>query len=273
MPAKQSTQTKTNRAGIWGPIDLDKDSAYGWHIGPLLLWAERLSQEVRISYKSGTDPSESTVSGPNKVTEPLPEDLATTRFASGEMNGRLLFEPALADRNTVVRPDTPFSLLPGGNIDLFITTPLWVRVDARKPKQALLDIPTFRPSDTWFGPSTIEGELCYAGRTHARLTLAKVDRHAARAITVIRLKNLTEDPMEIDKVNIPIPHLALYETDDGTFWTQGVSATWTKEEDRARVTLQKGPPPESKGAKLVSPPRRKESPNIMVRAVWKLLMR
>ena len=58
---------------------------------------------------------------------------------------------------------------------IYVSTPLWVRVDVHDPPQFLQEIPVIRPSDTWFGPSTREGELGYAGRTHGRLNFENGD--------------------------------------------------------------------------------------------------
>ncbi len=255
----------------WGPLVLEESVVYRWRIGPLTMWAVKYPHEIRLSRKQSRDPAEDLIEGPVETGEPLPEDEQTTRFAAGVMDRRLILEPMLADRNVVVRPEIPFTLVSGGTVALYVTTPLWVRISTRKHN--LAEIPTFRPSDTWFGPSSIEGELCYASRTHARMNLHKVEMNPARVPTVVHLKNLTDEPMEMDKVNLPIPHLSLYRTKDGMFWSQSVSATWGKDEERAVVQLMTGPPAEAENAEPFAGPRATDIPNIMVRAVMKLLMR
>jgi hypothetical protein len=255
----------------WGDFDVQRDQTLFWHVGPLKLWIQHRVAELRLGSESGDDPLETA----SIIAQPASEILESAeliRFAGGAITGAVRIEPALADRSIVVRPEIPFKLLPGLSVSVYITTPLWVRVFTREPNRKLLDIPSIRPSDTWFGPSSILGELCYASMTSARLQLAEVPVHPGRAVTTVRLDNRTKEPLYLDRLNAPVPHLALFRDEDGDFWTQSISGVWQRShEDSAKVVLEPGPPKEAKGAKRVAEPRKKGSANLALRAIKSLL--
>jgi hypothetical protein len=94
---------------------------------------------------------------------------------------RCACRPMLADRPVVVRARQSVFIPPGEEAMLYLSTPVWVSIDLGEPARALREIPVLRLSDTWFGPSTREGELCYAARTHARNHLDQVPRRPHRA--------------------------------------------------------------------------------------------
>lgn len=120
--------------------------------------------------------------------EELPEDAETFRVAQCGDVGPLKLVPIMADRLVVSRPKSPFRILPGQHATLFVSTPAWVRIALGNGK-ALAELPLFRPSDTWFGPSTLVGELGYAARTHCRLDVCDVPFRPHRAVTPLRVEN------------------------------------------------------------------------------------
>jgi hypothetical protein len=77
---------------------------------------------------------------------------------------------------------------------------------------AIFDQPTHRPSDTWFGPTTMTGELCYAIRTSVRLNLENLPARPGRAISVVQVKNQSRTDLKVEKPRVPsdrvgTPHL------------------------------------------------------------------
>ena len=52
----------------------------------------------------------------------------------------------------VVRPEMPFTILPGDRVQFFVRIPLWVRlVAAGHGESVWCDVPTRILSKTWFG--------------------------------------------------------------------------------------------------------------------------
>ncbi len=97
-------------------------------------------------------------------------------------------------------------------------------------------MPVYRPSDTWFGADTIDGEFCYASRTQARTSLESLIHFPHRAITPIIIVNEVEDPLQILQLRVPLPYLALHVSPDGQLWTDSIKLT--RGADSAEATLE-----------------------------------
>jgi hypothetical protein len=177
--------------------------------------------------------------------------------------------PRLPDRPVVSRPDTPFYVLAGEEIRLFVSSPVWVHV--LSGERELLEIPIYRPSDTWFGPSTREGEVCYASWTSGRTELAELPRRPHRAVATVRVENHTEKSVLVERLNIPVPYLALYAAADGSLWTQGVTLRMVEDGATAEIHIAKEGPPEAPGATRLADPREDADRNLLVRALSALI--
>lgn len=243
-------------------------------LGPLSLWLGRLSHEWRLSVRDGTDSMDASlaiepITGP---WEPEPEpEVRTYRFAGVAAREEIRLGPLLADRPIVVRPRPSLLVAPKDRVTLFVSTPLWVAVGTPDPPRTWIEVPTWRPSDTWFGADTRRGRLCYAGHTAARLDLDNVARRAHRAITRVTVANDAHDAFEVERLAIPAPHLALYEAADGTFWTQGLTASRDRNGVFGGVDLDAGPPQEAVDAARVASARETGTPTVLQRA-WQALL-
>jgi hypothetical protein len=152
--------------------------------------------------------------------------------------------PALADRPVVIQSETPFHIMPGQNMTYYVSTPLWVAFHTGKPLVNMTEMPLFRPSDTWFGPSTTQGELCFASTTSGRLRLDDIRFRPHRAVTVVLLRNMTGNPVLLKSLNLPVPNLSLYESADGYLWTQPEKLEMTGNYDYAEFSLKQRAPSE-----------------------------
>jgi len=201
----------------------------------------------------------------NHATErdgaPQPGAAQSVRFLLRAADGSIRITPQLADRPVVTRPLTSTELLPRESATLLVSTALWARVEVGA--QTLAELPTLRPSDTWFGANTREGELCYASHTRARLHMDNLQISPFRAITPITIRNDGEDNLKLERINVPVPHLTLY--CDGTrFWTSALSVTRSENLATAKLHIEADPPPR---AITVAPPRRPIRGGVFDRAV------
>lgn len=146
------------------------------------------------------------------------------RFVFGTRPASVSLQPRLADRAVVARPLEEVTLPPGQTVHLYVSTPLWVVVQAEET--TLLDVALHAPRETWIGPSTTEGEFCYASRTRAETDLSALPVRPNRAITHVKLENAGDDGVALDRVRLPMPLLQLGLADD-RFVTQGVRMTRT----------------------------------------------
>lgn len=242
----------------WGEVaTLDVGTLASWQLGPLRLWARRDPREWTLSYvrdQASLDTT-TTVEIPSR-TEPE-GDLTVRRFGFGSSPAEIRLEPAMANRPVVVTPEEPFLLPPQESTTLYVSIPVWVRVAVGVPPVGLVEEPSYRPSDTWFGESTRSGVLCYATRTRATIELDELPVCAHRARSVVRIRNLAATVLEVEKVKLPAPNMALYVTAGGHLWTEVVSFTREQDGIVASVVLEAGPPSAAGRAELVAPPRLK----------------
>lgn len=197
----------------WGDYTVRVQHMYHWHLGALRSWILRDANEWRVAWEAGRNPlyDANTCEGPTAANEAAfswnepPDSYTLARYSMHPTEATLHVQPALADRGLVVRPEHPISIPPNEAVTLFVSTPLWMRVMVHEREQQLLEMPTVRLSDTWFGASTRAGELCYATRTTGQLHLENVPRRPHRAITPIRIRNQGHDTLLLERVQMPAP--------------------------------------------------------------------
>ncbi len=184
----------------------------------------RLAYEWRVAWCVGGDAIEDTLEvGVTAPVEPGP-DFEVRRYASPRLTEELELRLSLADRPVVVRPDAPFVVLPRDEIVLYVSTPVWLVLWAAGADAEIFEAPSFRPSDTWSGRDTTAGELCYSSRTRARIAPENIRWRPARAVTAVTLRNRSTEALELERVSLPMPHLALHHDADNRLWTDGVVA-------------------------------------------------
>ena len=253
--------------GWWGSVPRGTASSWSGALGPLQLWLASGDGEHTLAWRQGADPLEGgrTDGGSGEPDE----DCERARFVTEQP--RLVLTPALADRPVVVRPELPLHLAPGEAATLLVSTSVWVQVVVGDPAQLLMELPSYRPSDTWFGPSPRVGELCYASRTRARLEAKASTATFARARSALTIENRGGEVLLVERISLPVPRLALYEASDGMLWTEALSVVRDEAAAVAEVTIRRGPPTQQPSARRVAEPRNPDSRNVFARAVSSLL--
>ncbi len=238
----------------WAPVPVGAGKAAILSLGPLSVQLHRGGDEWLIAWsREGGDVEPARASMLLSDNGFHADDYQ--RFVTRSGNGMVSILPTLADRPVVIRPRQPVFILPGEHTTLYISTPVWVRIQAGDPSRTLTEISVMRLSDSWFGPSTREGELCYSTRTHARNKLSEVVLRPHRAVTPVRIHNEADSQLPIEKLSLPVPLLSVYGGDDGSLWTESVSLTRTHESDMAALAIQPGAPRDAVGARLLTGPR------------------
>jgi hypothetical protein len=242
-----------------------------WQIGLFRLWVTRLPRAWKLEYERTADPFQETlVVAGNPETQPG-EEAQTLRVGFRTTDEPVELRPVPPDRPLLVDPATPFFLAPGEETRLFISIPLWIAVLSGKASTKLLDVPLFQPSDTWFGPSTLEGELCYASRTSARLELENLPLLPQRAITAVDIRNQAPTPLSLERVRLPAPNLRLFETDDHLLWTESITVHRDEDGGSARLSLGKTPPSDLVRGRLLTDPREEAKAGLLMRTFGGLL--
>lgn len=261
----------------WGDFPAEVGELRRWRVGPATLWAERLEHEWRIWHDQHEDflATDLEVSIPAERDE-IPEKATTHRFSFERSVGSLSLRPLLADRPVIVKPESPFFVPSGESVTLYVSTPVWLVLQFGKPAQRLLEFPSFRPSDTWFGPSTREGELCYAAKTAGRLTLEEVPVRPNRALTPVRIRNRAADALFLERLKVPVMYLSIFRDarpEGGVhLWTEPITLARESSGDLAGIQLGKTAPPEAGGAEAARVAERRQQPeaNLALRAFAKL---
>lgn len=220
-------------------------------------WIETGYLRASLSDEPGTSPA-------TRPEGPLPlVGSASYRFLAGTNATPLALVPCLADRPVVSRPQVPALLLPRERITLLVSTVMWIRIAS--DDRILLELPTTRLSDTWFGPNTLEGELCYAAQTRARLELLEAES-PWRALTPVTIINRGDDNLNLERINLPVLNLALY-GDGRQFWTSALTVGREGANAPAKVQIGAGPPQLSPTAQLIAPPRRPVRDGVLDKAL------
>ncbi len=260
--------------GWWGSFSLETGRTAHWRIGPLDLWIQRHPGEWRVAYEAGDDALDASLAhGVLEADDDLNGYAHVERFALSRTGDRVLLGPALADRAVISRPEKPFHLPAGEEATVFVSTPVWLcfRVGDGEGK-LLRELAIARPSDTWFGPNTREGELCYTSRTYFVLNPDNLPRLPHRANTAVRILNRSGEELTVDRMRLPVPQLGLHATPDGRLWTQDVTYERT-EGDEAELRVRSKRPRSVSDARPVAEPRDPVKGNLVVRAFSSLFDR
>jgi len=249
----------------WTPREIEEGSTLAGRIGTLELEVYHAPDEWCVSH-AWFDEAEATPEAPLEIRRGGLQSEEFERYLCEGKGTRLRFSPVLADRPVVIRPRQPVFLPSGHEATMYISTPVGLRLEVGDPSVLLREMSTIRLSDTWFGPSTREGEICYSDRTHARHCLDDVPRRAYRAITPLAIRNDAASPLPLEKISLPVPLLSLYGAEDGGLWTQAVSLVRGSNSDMANLTIAREAPHYGGAAEMICGPRLEHSRSGLVRA-------
>lgn len=258
----------------WGDYSLPEGHhGMAWRIGPLHLLARRWGREWRLAWRNEDDALDATL-----AFDSLPDvddsDCTVERYAFRETGRGLRLVPRVADRSVVVRPDIPLYIPAGESAEVFVSTSVWVEIHALDEAgvcgKVLTALPAYRPSDSWFGPNTREGDLCYASRSLARLQLEDVVQRPHRILSPVTIWNRGEDHLLIERLNVPLPMLAVHASDRGQLWTQPVVIERGKAGGYGTLKLDEIRLPEELKLEKLSEPREIQGRQGLFRALDRL---
>ena len=266
-------QDQSNKSVWWGTFEFDDDDAGRWDVGPSTLWLHRSEHSWYLVHSEDEERGDQTASvdRPRPISETalsldkLPDGIMVARYSFEKMDRQLSIMPALADRAVVVQPEVPLYVLPDEQVTIYVSTPLWMRLEVGTQKRLLREVASHRPSDTWFGPSTRDGELCYALKTKARLRLQDLQARMHRAVTPIRVKNNSGGALNIDRVQLPVQYLSLYEGGKNLLWTESLTLEREPGGELTTVRFDRETPREAGDLTLLRGPRIEVRTNVITR--------
>lgn len=268
-----TTNDQDKNTGIWwGTFTAALEQSLLWEIDTMRLSVLRKAHEWQVAQTfiglCEKDDITCRMARGERITD---TDTKPRRYIFTKTQDTLRVMPQLADRPVIVRPADMLHVLPGQETTIYVSSPLWLRIDVHEPAITLGDFPIQRPSDTWFGPSTMEGELCYASSTQGRLHLAELPHRPHRAVTPVSIINHSEEPLVLERLSLPVPFLSLYGSDEGTLWTNGITMRRESDTDIAEITVSDAPPPTEYITHRLTGPRKEAEQNMLMRAFGALL--
>lgn len=248
----------------WEPATVAVGHHLDAQIGPLKLQLSHGKDEWALSMTTG--PEEDAPQKAQFTTGRGQLESVDERFVHAGDSDQVTLLPLLADRPVVIRPHQPVFLLSGQTITLYLSTPVWLKIMVGEPPVLLKELPALRQSDTWFGPNTREGELCYAGRTQARHDPNELPDRPHRAITPLTIHNKAPSPLQLEKISLPVPMLALYGDPSGNLWSQSVTLTREGQTDLASVRIDSKAPESGQALTRLAEPRQEPGRSGVTRA-------
>lgn len=217
-----SSENTSNELKIFrNPFKLEEGQVLYLRFGPLDTYIGHFAQEWRVSWFSSNDYMDNSFKVSLPFSEKVPEDLLSqNRYTySRPCNSFIKLTPILGDRPFVARPTKPLMVLPGETVRIYMSIPLFLKIESEDPYHILEEIPALQSSKTWFGQTTQSGEVCYSTRIKAVLDKKELVYRPYRAFSQLIIENRGHDALHVDKLKVPAPYLALFQDDDGHFHT------------------------------------------------------
>ncbi len=250
----------------WGERSLALGEGGYLRLGARELWLQRSAHDWLVATRDGRDPLAQEIALELPGVFAPPAEARLCRYAFSTTHPRLSLTPRLADRPLICRPEAPLTLLPRQQVELLVSSPIWVALAVGEPLQPLLDLPLLRLSDSWFGPPTRPGGLSYATTTRVLTERSAVHPSPLRAITPVAVRNSSPTPVTLERLNLPLPMLELYHDRQGGLWSGVVKLEWERAQE-VELTLVEGPPTAAAGGERVATARQAVSRNLLFQAV------
>ncbi len=254
----------------WGEFDFEHQQQRCWRMGERAIILKRLENEWNSwNLETLNENDESITIGELDECMAI-EEAKFGRYLQQNTSDKIRVLPLLADRSVVARPDAPLTLLAGEKSRLYVSTPVWFYAELLPKEECLLDLPFWRPSDSWFGPSTQVGQICYAKYTAARVQLHNIEKRPHRAITPITVINNHDKSLTIERINVPVTLLHLYADDSDQLWTTEISVHRENHNDNVELNLGKHAPVEALSPTLINGPRVSTEHGTLIRSISSL---
>lgn len=226
----------------WGTYQVEDGQSRFWRIGNVVICVDRVTNEWHIA----SCPVGKITDLPDQDNEEannfkIPFEKLNFKTFTFHTQAEIELKPVLANLPLASKLERPLYIPGGEEILLYVSSPVWVRVQTGESKIILVEIPTFVLSDTWFGPNTREGELCYAGHTHCSPHLKDVPSGPDRIISPMLIKNHASQPLKLESISVPLPYLSVYSDAENFLWTEQLYV-YREEDSGPEVEVAKGPP-------------------------------
>ncbi|MFN3587017.1 MAG: hypothetical protein ACK4UT_05895 [Moraxellaceae bacterium] len=249
----------------WGRQVFGLGQGRHWHMAGLDLTVIRQAREWQCQVHRPATQNEDNHTWHLDAELPAEPQGELSRYVFRATTEHLTLLPRLADRSVVIRPVMPLFVPAGQEVTFYVSTPVWLSASVDGQSAPLLDIPVVRPADTWFGPNTVRGELCYATEVTGRLELGQLTPRPFRAVTPVHIRNLGSTQMPVERINLPVPFLPVYAAESGRLWTPTLEVIAEIQQKAPRIRIGQGVTTEAGHVELLTPARRGAEEHALIR--------
>lgn len=264
---KQHSIRQGMEDGEWArPYAISAGETHYHELSHTQVWVSLLDQEWQVRYRRMAEDDDQD-RWLQSVGQQVPdEDLSEQRFVRPDSGNQVTYLPVMSRLAMVIRPYQPLTIPADSECTIYVGTLLWMRIEVGDKSTRLLELPLADPMMTWVGRNTMEGELCYSAATFARLVLDSVPKRPWRAITPVRIVNDQDEPLLLERFNLPTPMLSLHRNAQGQLWTPGVTVYCESGMNSARLRVDSAVMAAAGECTLVTAAREQPSRGGLIRA-------
>lgn len=235
-----------------GEHEIPIGNARRFEVGPLRARIEHFDGEWALHWCRGEDPLDGrlTIEAAGPVERFDYADRAVFPVALGDI---LTLGARTPDRPIVTRPRIPIVIPAGQHTLLYVFSPVWLTASVGDAEFG--EMPSWRPTDTWFGPNRMDGEIWYANRTPVYLHPEQVPPSPARILTRATVRNDTPAAVQLDRIALPLPRMSLFRATDGRLWTEDVDVHCRARGEVPATSIEPGGPDDATEPSTLSAPR------------------
>lgn len=223
-------------AAWWGKFQIETEQSRYLKVGKTILCIDRYQQEWRIACSQET-------------TQTLGYMLNTQ---SKDADIHIL--PVLPKHSMIFYLENELFIPPKGESLLYGSIPIYIRVELGAPPKILEEIPTQTLTETWYGPDTQTGELCYAAPLPASANLDNLPHDSTQVICPISIVNHRSESLLLKEIYVPLPSLSIYHDLQNHLWTEQLHVLFDVI-PYCETIVEKGPALGLKNLTLLNPAR------------------
>ena len=251
---------------MWQKHKFEENKIYTAKIGFTRLWVEKQQKIWRIAFCNEED-TRSSSDKSFEIAPAIPDNITWNQYIA-DKHSTLQLSPSLPDRPIVVKPEIPFTIRTGTNLDIFVKIPLWVQLfsSSVKPKNLLYEIITTELSSTWFGDPT-SGELAYSLQSGIIQNLTEIDIAPNEAICPIQIRNESLSILHFQRLSIDVTQLNIY-ANQNLVCTNEVKVQFRGEEQNTEVQIIQSVPSVQESLKLIGNARNLPDKNLFRKSFY-----
>jgi hypothetical protein len=262
---KLNDEDEENNVPWWGTFVIAEEQSRFFKIGSIIICLDRYNREWHINSYRNSELSTNENHLPSIPSSKIPyKSFATQGF------NEIHLKPTLPDRALLAQLEHPFYIPVNETLLIYISSPVWIRIETGGTSILLDEIPTEILADTWFGKNTLEGELCYASEMHCSPRLEDLPRDTTCVITPILITNRSHETLLLKELRVPLPVLSIYSDAQNHLWTEQLNIV-QEDYSSSEIAVIKGPPKTLKNCQSIQRARFGSKPGLknLFSAMWK----